>query len=73
MKQEERRQTIISRIINGQNDINPAAPIVWGISATPARFKKAMAGAAIPKESVDNVPIDDVRASSLLKDKIVVG
>ncbi|GAA1434328.1 hypothetical protein GCM10009641_27320 [Mycobacterium cookii] len=69
MKQESDRQTIISRIINGQPGINPPVPIVWGISATPERFEKAMAG-RFPKSF--DVPIEDVRASGLLKDKIVL-
>jgi type III restriction enzyme len=37
------RVTIVSRIINGQTGVNPPAPVVWGISATPDRFAKAMA------------------------------
>lgn len=73
MKVESDRQTIVSRIINGQPGLNPPAPIVWGISATPERFNQAIVrwgdhrtSKAIP------VSIDEVRSSGLLKDRIVL-
>lgn len=73
MKQESDRTTIVSRIINGQVGINPPAPIVWGISATPERFIQAIGrwGNQRTNKSVI-VPLDDVRASGLLKDKIIL-
>ncbi|MFF1818105.1 DEAD/DEAH box helicase [Kribbella sp. NPDC058245] len=73
MKAESDRSTIVSRIINGQPGINPPAPIIWGISATPERFNQALArwGNHRTNKSV-TVPIDDVRASGLLKDKIIL-
>jgi type III restriction enzyme len=73
MKPESDRRTIVSRIINGQAGINPPAPIVWGISATPERFIQAIDrwGDHRTNKSV-TVPIEDVRASGLLKDKIVL-
>src|SRR5690606_16781206 len=37
----ESRPTIVQRLVNGHEDV-PPAPIVWGISATIARFEKAM-------------------------------
>ena len=73
MKPESDRRTIVSRIINGAAGVNPAAPIVWGISATPERFVQAIdrwgdhrINTTIP------VAIEDVRASGLLKDKIIL-
>src|ERR1019366_10752673 len=39
------RKTIVQRIISGQAGANPPVPVVWGISATVARFTKAMEGA----------------------------
>ncbi len=73
MKPESDRQTIVTRIINGQPGINPPAPMVWGISATPERFTKAMARSQVERTHKPvNVPLDDVRASGLLKDKIVL-
>jgi hypothetical protein len=73
MKVESDRQTIVSRIINGQPGINPPAPVVWGISATPERFNQAMArwGEHRTNKAV-TVPIEDVRSSGLLKDKVVL-
>lgn len=73
MKQESDRKTIVSRIINGQDGINPPAPIIWGISATPERFIQAIDrwGNQRTNKAI-TVPLDDVRASGLLKDKIIL-
>lgn len=65
-------QTIVQKIING-NGVNPAVPIVWGISATVKRFNEAMARAdAFTKEK--NVVIDpkDVQDSGLLKNALTL-
>lgn len=73
MKTESDRQTIVSRIINGQSGLNPQAPIVWGISATPERFNQAIAKWDTNRTNkMVSVPIEEVRASGLLKDKIVL-
>jgi type III restriction enzyme len=73
MKTESDRATIVSRIINGQPGINPPAPIVWGISATPERFTNAIRRWEVQRTHKPvTVPLDDVRASGLLKDKIVL-
>lgn len=73
MKPESDRATIVSRIINGQPGVNPPAPIIWGITATPERFNQAIArwGNQRTNKSV-TVPVDEVRASGLLKDKIIL-
>jgi type III restriction enzyme len=73
MKTNSDRPTIVARIINGQPNINPPAPIVWGISATPERFNEAIAkwGTQRTNRHV-TVPLDEVRASGLIKDKIVL-
>ncbi|WP_180535593.1 DEAD/DEAH box helicase [Micrococcus luteus] len=65
-------QTIVQKIING-NGVNPAVPIVWGISATVKRFDEAMTRAdAFTKEK--NVVIDpkDVQDSGLLKNALTL-
>lgn len=65
-------QTIVQRIING-NGVNPAVPVVWGISATVKRYDEAMSKAeAFTKEK--NVVIDpkDVQASGLLKNALTL-
>lgn len=66
------RATTVLRLINGESD-RPPVPIVWGISATPERFRAAM-------EKVENrttfpdvvVPPSEVQASGLLKDTVIL-
>lgn len=73
MRNEGDRKTIVSRIINGQPGINPPTPIVWGISATPERFMSAIERWQVERTNKPvTVPLDDVRASGLLKDKIIL-
>lgn len=71
MKATQGRKTIVQRIIEGEAGSSPAAPIVWGISATIERFRAAMEGAT---DRTDYPPvrvnIDKVRASGLIKDEI---
>ncbi|WP_458040342.1 MULTISPECIES: DEAD/DEAH box helicase family protein [Bacteria] len=65
-------QTIVQKMING-NGVNPAMPVVWGISATVRRFDEAMTKAsAFTKEK--NIIIDpkDVQDSGLLKNAITL-
>lgn len=66
------RETIVSQIIGGRSTGRPAAPLVWGISATPRRFLTAMAESGRTTKQ-HTVAIEDVRASGLLKDQIVLG
>lgn len=71
---EERRSTIIQRLVNGHNGI-PAVPVVWGISATIERFDAAMREAQIEgRFGYPPVDIDAavVQESGLLKDSIVL-
>jgi type III restriction enzyme len=66
------RSTIVKRLINGDGTV-PAAPIVWGISATVERFRSAMAGAegrgTLPDVEVDTLAVQE---SGLLKDTVVL-
>jgi type III restriction enzyme len=66
------RSTTVLRLINGHNG-TPAAPIVWGISATVERFNEAMSGAE-GRTTLPNVVVDNaaVQASGLLKDTIAL-
>lgn len=64
-------RTIYSKVVDGQKGINPPAPMVIGISATPERFNNAM------KDRIDRdtkapvkVSVTDVRKSGLIKDTI---
>ncbi len=71
MKTAQGRKTIMRRIIDGKAGSNPAAPIVWGISATIQRFEEAMKGASGRAQyPFVEVEIDKVRASGLVKDEI---
>lgn len=69
--------TIVARLCHGGDSdhftgqAHPPAPVIFGITATPARFKQAMDRAGRSLEMVD-VPVADVRESGLLKDRIVV-
>jgi len=66
------KPTIVKRLINGEKGV-PGIPIVWGISATVARFNKAMEGAkgrtTLPPVTVDHERVQD---SGLLKDTIAL-
>jgi type III restriction enzyme len=73
MKPASDRRTIVSRIINGQAGLNPPAPIVWGISATPERFIEAIERWDVQRtHKAVTVALEDVRSSGLLKDKIIL-
>jgi hypothetical protein len=66
------RTTIVQRLINGAGGV-PGIPIVWGISATVERFKKAMEGAekriTLPDVTVDAAKVQE---SGLIKDTILI-
>ena len=66
----DEKATIVQRLVNGANGV-PPVPIVWGISATVARFNAAMAKAE-NRTSYPPVVIDPVlvQESGLLKDDI---
>ena len=66
------RDTIVTQIIGGGTTDRPAVPVVLGISATPKRFLSTMAELSRSTRS-HTVRIEDVRASGLLKDQIVLG
>jgi type III restriction enzyme len=73
-KPDRNRQTIVSKVISDSEGTVPPSPIVWGISATPERFQEAMARSEAPNRTRKEVPvpIEEVRESGLLKDKILV-
>jgi type III restriction enzyme len=72
MGQEQGRATTVQRLINGDGDRSPV-PIVWGISATTARFSEAMGKVTDRTHLPDyEVPIEEVRASGLLKDRVIL-
>ncbi|NOU12624.1 MAG: DEAD/DEAH box helicase family protein [Methylococcaceae bacterium] len=69
---ENAKSTIVQRLINGTSDV-PGFPVVWGISATVERFKKAMEGAqkriTLPDVVVDSAKVQE---SGLIKDTIIL-
>jgi len=69
------KPTIVRRLVNGQSGV-PPMPVVWGISATMARFEQAMKDAEVSeaRRSLDKVIVDSVavQESGLLKDTIVL-
>ena len=72
MSQESNRETTVLKLINGNGE-NPPVPVVWGISATAERFQKAMERSKDRTHLPDyDVPIDEVRASGLLKDRVIL-
>lgn len=69
------RKSIAGTIVGGGmtniGTMQPSAPIVLGISATPDRFKEAMVAADRTMRLVE-VKAGDVRESGLLKDRILL-
>lgn len=69
------KPTIVRRLVNGQAGV-PPMPVVWGISATVARFEQAMKDAEVSstRRALDKVVVDPVavQESGLLKDTIVL-
>lgn len=69
---ETAKSTIVQRLINGVSGV-PGIPVVWGISATVERFKKAMEGAqkriTLPDVVVDSAKVQE---SGLIKDTIIL-
>lgn len=69
---ESAKSTIVQRLINGVSGV-PGIPVVWGISATVERFKKAMEGAQkriiLPDVVVDSAKVQE---SGLIKDTIIL-
>ncbi len=66
------KSTIVLRLINGVSGV-PGIPVVWGISATVERFKKAMEGAQ-KRDTLQDVVVDSakVQESGLIKDTIIL-
>lgn len=67
------RKTIAQKLMNGAEGQVPAAPVVWGISATPERFNAAVDSAVparLPRRAI--VPVGEVRESGLIKDVLSI-
>lgn len=65
------QQTNVGRVIHGAAGLVSPAPVVWGISATPERFIKAVKDATPARTLREvSVPVSEVRDSGLLKDRL---
>jgi type III restriction enzyme len=62
-------ETIVQKFIKGSPGEIPAVPLIIGVSATPGRFQKIIAGASRASLPTDVDPAD-VRASGLIKDMV---
>lgn len=69
---ESTRQTVMQKFVRGSEGEIPAIDLILGVSATPQRFQQLVAGQnnRTPRQCEVN-PLD-VRASGLLKDRIMV-
>ena len=64
--------TIMQKFLKGSRDDDlPPAPLVIGMSATPERFNRLVEGIDSTTQKVI-VPVDDVRKSGLLKERIII-
>lgn len=71
-KPAKSEQTIVQKILFGNGD-NPPVPVIWGISATPEHFEKAIQGrkGLTRRDPVEVLP-KDVQESGLLKKSLLV-
>ena len=69
---EVNRLTVMQKFVMGSEDEIPAIDLILGVSATPQRFQQLIAGQANRTPRKCEVNPLDVRASGLLKDRIMV-
>ena len=67
----QRATTIVQRFIFGEADVLGPVPMLIGMSATPKRFDELLSRAKRTRRPVEIDP-DEVRASGLLKEKIII-
>lgn len=73
-KANAQNQTLTQKLISDAEGKIPPTPVVWGISATPERFDKAMASADNPSRGTRKVAVsvEDVKESGLIKDVLAI-
>lgn len=69
---ENTRQTVMQKFVQGSEGEIPAIDLILGVSATPQRFQHLIEGQANRTPHKCEVNPLDVRASGLLKDRIMV-
>lgn len=71
-REAQRAQSLMQRFLLGsEEDGMVRVPLVIGLSATPQRFEALLAGTTHTVHKV-YVPVEDVRRSGLLKDRVVI-
>jgi type III restriction enzyme len=70
-KDEKQATTIVQKFIKGSDAEIPPIPLIFGISATPKRFQDLISGTGRTSREHIVAP-EDVRASGLLKDNVVL-
>lgn len=69
---ESTRQTVMQKFVKGSEGEIPAIDLILGVSATPQRFQQLIEGQTNRTPHKCEVSPLDVRASGLLKDRIMV-
>ena len=69
---EATRQTVMQKFVKGSEGEIPAIGLILGVSATPQRFQQLIEGQSNRTPRTCEVSPLDVRASGLLKDRIMV-
>jgi type III restriction enzyme len=69
---ESNRQTVMQKFVRGSEGEIPAIDLILGVSATPQRFQQLIDGQSNRTPRKCEVNPLDVRASGLLKDRIMV-
>lgn len=69
---ESTRQTVMQKFVKGSDGEIPAIDLILGVSATPQRFQQLIEGQTNRTPHKCEVNPLDVRASGLLKDRIMV-
>ena len=69
---ESTRQTVMQKFVKGSEGEIPAIDLILGVSATPQRFQQLVDGQSNRTPRTCEVNPLDVRASGLLKDRIMV-
>lgn len=72
VKERTNARTIVQRFVKGWNETLEPAPLIFGISATPARFTELLAGTVRTNRPAVIVLPEDVRESGLLKQAITL-
>ncbi len=74
-QEESQNRTIVQKFVIGETGVIEPIKLILGVSATPERFKKFLAETEATHGRTPrlvSIPMDEVRLSGLLKDRIVL-